>query len=490
MQMRYILPLLLIGLMSCSEDFLELGLQGEVEETNFMQNANDARLATNAVYNTLRDWRYHGGFPIVDIMSDDSRKGSNPGDGIQVLAFDNFTYSPNEDAIRNWYSTLYVAIKRANVVINRAPNIDMDPSLQSRFIAEAKFLRAMTYFKLVRLYGGVPIVTTTDPERILPRNTADEVYGLIVQDLLDAIQVLPEQSDYASTDLGRATKGAAKALLAKVYLYRKDFVNAEQYALEVINSGEYNLDPSFPNVFSKDGEFGSGSIFEIAARPDGFGDGGHQYGNTQGVRSMPNRGWGFNRPSYDLMQSFEAGDPRKDATIIYLGEEINGIVIGGDSSTPDTTYDEQGNIVEIEVYNQKVWTPGTTPLESWDYNVRVLRLADILLIAAEAMNENNKPGEALGYLNMVRSRARSGNPAVLPDITEQGKDALRDIILEERRSELALEQNRFFDLVRTGKAPEVLGPLGFMENKHELFPIPQAEIDLSEGILEQNPGWL
>jgi hypothetical protein len=348
----------------------------------------------------------------------------------------------------------------------------------------------MTYFKLVRLYGGVPIVTTTDPERILPRNTADEVYGLIVQDLLDAIQVLPEQSDYASTDLGRATKGAAKALLAKVYLYRKDFVNAEQYALEVINSGEYSLDPSFSNVFSKDGEFGSGSIFEIAARPDGFGDGGHQYGNTQGVRSLPNRGWGFNRPSYDLMQSFEAGDPRKDATIIYLGEEINGIVIGGDSSTPDTTYDEQGNIVEIEVYNQKVWTPGTTPLESWDYNVRVLRLADILLIAAEAMNENNKPGEALGYLNMVRSRARGGNPAVLPDITEQGKDALRDIILEERRSELALEQNRFFDLVRTGKAPEVLGPLGFMENKHELFPIPQAEIDLSEGILEQNPGWL
>lgn len=488
--MKYMcLTAVLLVTMSCSEDFIDHGLLGEVEETNFMQSENDAILATNAVYNTLRTWRYHGGFPLIDIMSDDAAKGSNPSDAIQIQAYDEFTFTADDASVSGWYSQLYVAVKRANLVIERTPDIDMDVSLQSRLIAEARFLRAMTYFRLVRIYGGVPLIETINPERIVPRSTAEEIYDFIEQDLLFAIDVLPEQSDYPASELGRATRGAAKALLAKAYLFQQDFQNAEQYALEVINSGQYSLDPSFVHTFSVDGEFGPGSIFEIAAAPENFQNGGHQYGNTQGVRGGPNRGWGFNRPTYDLYQSFEPGDPRREGTFIMLGDVIDGVLITGDSSTPDTTYDDNGNIVEIEAYNRKTWTPGTSPLSSWDYNVRVLRYADILLVAAEAMNENGKSAEALQYLNQVRERARGGNPNVLPDVTETNQAALRLLIERERRSELAMEQHRFFDLVRTGRAAEVLGPLGFVSPKHNLFPIPQSEIDLSEGALTQNPGW-
>ena len=327
-----------------------------------MTSESDALLATNAIYNVLRDWRYHGGFPIIDIVSDDMSKGSNPTDAIQIQAFEEFSYTPDDAPVSGWYSTLYVGVKRANLVIERVPGIAMDESLKNQLLGEAHFLRAMTYFLMVRIYGGVPLVTTVNPERKLPRSTAQEIYDLIVEDLLFASEFLPERSDYPDADLGRASRGAAKGLLSKVYLFLSDFANAEKYALEVINSGEYSLDPNYSNVFSKAGEFGSGSIFEIAARAEGFADGGHQYGNTQGVRAGPNRGWGFGRPTWDLITSYEDGDPRMEASVIFLGEEIDGVVIGGDASTPDTTYFPGTNqIKEIECYNQKVWTPGTTP---------------------------------------------------------------------------------------------------------------------------------
>lgn len=456
-----------------------------------MQTEQDAILATNAAYNILRNWRYQGGFPIIDIMSDDASKGSNPSDAIQIQAFEEFTFTPDDAAVSGWYTTLYEGIKRTNLVIERTPDIAMDEALKSRLIAEARFIRALTYFKMVRAYGGVPIVTTTNPERLLPRNTAAEVYDLIESDLLAAIGALPERSEYPAEDLGRATKGAARGILAKVYLFQQDFANAEKYALEVINSAQYSLDPDYAHVFTKDGEFGPGSIFEIGARPENFQNGGNQYGNTQGVRANPNRGWGFNRPTWDLITSFERDDPRMDATVIFVGETIDGITIGGDSSTPDTTYTDASKtqIKEIESYNQKVWTPGTGPLESWDANVRVLRYADILLIAAEALNENGKTQDALRYLNQVRARARGDRTDILPDVTETDQAALRQLIWRERRSELALELHRFFDLVRTGRAATVLGPLGFQPNKHEVLPIPQSEIDLSEGTLAQNPGY-
>lgn len=489
--LNLLLVLVILSAPACREGFLDIGLFAELEETNFMQNESDAQLATNAIYNVLREWRYHGGFPIIDIMSDDASKGSNPTDGIQISAFDDFSFTPDAASVSGWYSQLYVGVKRANLVINRAPDIiEISEQSKAQFIGEARFLRALTYFQLVRIYGDVPLILTVDPERKVARSPTADIYDLIIEDLLYAAENLPERSDYPIEELGRATRGAAKGLLAKVYLFRSDFDNAEKYALEVINSGEYSLDPDFGHALSKAGEFGPGSIFEVGATNDGFGEGGNQYGNTQGIRGGPDRGWGFNRPTYDLILSFANDDPRMDATVAFLGEALDGVVIQGDPTTPDTTYFE-GTVVikELECYNQKVWTPGTTPLSSWDHNVRMLRYADVLLIAAEVLNENGQSNAALGYLNQVRERARGGNANILADITETDQSKLRQLIWDERRAELALEQHRFFDLVRTEQAASVLGPLGFVAGKHELFPIPQSEIDLSEGTLSQNPGW-
>ncbi len=477
-------------LASGCEDFLQKDPQGELTQEAFPVSATDALLATNAVYVSIRNWSYHsGGYPIMDIMSDDAHKGSNPNDQLPTIGpYEAFTFTTTQDGLDRWWSSLYEGIKRANVVIEKVPSISMDAGLRDRCVAEASFLRGLFYFDLVRAFGGVPLVTTTTPATKIPRSTANEIYDLIISDLELAVQNLPEKSAYGPDDLGRATRGAAKSLLARVYLFRKDFVNAEKYALEVILSDEYELEAVYADANGKNGEHGVESVFEVGAM-EVDGAGGNQYANTQGVRGSPNRGWGFNRPSLDLRTSFETGDPRLDATIIDLGETIDGILILGDGTTPDQTLDENSNVIEVECYNQKVWYPGNTTTTQWGHNRRLIRYADVLLMAAEALNENDNPDDALLYLNEVRRRARQGNIAILPDITETGKSALRDIILEERRHELALEGLRFWDLVRTGKAASVLSPLGFIADKHELFPIPQNEIDISQGSLEQNPNW-
>lgn len=476
---------------SC-EDFLDKPPQGALTQSNFPKSANDALLATNAVYNTLRNSNYNEGlFPILDIMSDDARKGSNPDDqAASIGLFEIFGHTETEWVIGSWWNTLYLGVKRANVVTEKLPEIEMDETLKQRYIGEAKFLRALFYFDLVRAWGDVPLYTTTQPDMSMGRSPAADVYNQILADLADAISVLPEKSEYSGNDIGRATKGAAKALLAKVYLFLHDYENAEKYALEVINSHQYDLEPLFSDAFSTLNEHGIESVFEVGAvGQEGIENGGNQYANVQGVRGTPNRGWGFNRPSLDLINSFEANDPRKDATVIFLGEVLDGVTILGDGKTPDETYDSQGNLIEIECYNQKVWTPGKTVPPSFGHNRRIIRFADVLLIAAEALNENNKSDIALPYLNRVRQRARQGNDAILPDITITDKDQLRDIILNERRHELALESQRFWDLVRTGKATQVLGPLGYITGKHELLPIPQAELDLTGNKWPQNPLW-
>lgn len=472
------------------EDFLQKDPQGELTQEAFPVTASDAELATNAVYVTIRNWAYHsGGYPIMDIMSDDAHKGSNPNDQLPTIGpYESFTHTTTQDGLDRWYSALYEGIKRANVVLEKVPLIDMDTELRSQYLAEASFLRGLYYFDLVRAFGGVPKVTSTTPPTKVPRSTAVEIYDLIISDLKFAAENLPEKSAYGPDDAGRATKGAAKSLMAKVYLFRDDYVNAEKYALEVILSDEYDLEPVFADANGKLGEHGVESVFEIGAM-EVDGAGGNQYANTQGVRGSPNRGWGFNRPSLDLRASFEAGDPRLAATIIDLGETLDGVLILGDGTTPDETLDENDDVIEVECYNQKVWYPGNNTTTQWGHNRRLIRYADVLLIAAEALNENNKPADALLYLNEVRRRARQGNNSILPDITVTGKSALRDIIIEERRHELAMEGHRFWDLVRTEKAASVLSPLGFVAGKHELFPIPQNEIDISQGSLEQNPNW-
>lgn len=479
---------------SCS-DFLEEPPQGNLTQEDFPSTESEALLATNAAYSTLRNWFYHsGGYPILDVMSDDAYKGSNPNDQeSNVGPYDNFQMTASQDGLDRWWSSLYEGIRYTNVVIEKVPGISMDAAKQANYLAQAKFLRALYYFDLVRAWGGVPLVTVSAPPLREPRATADEVYALIIDDLTFAIANLPNQNELEANDVGRATKGAANALMAKVYLFRQDFAKAEQFALDVIQSNNYALDPDFGHTFSIFGQFNSESIFEIGAiGKEGSDNGGNQYGNNQGVRGTPNKGWGFNRPSIDLQNSFEPNDPRKDQTIIFLGETLDGVLIQGDGNTPDITYSDPPTnsiIKEIECYNQKVWVPGTSTLEGWGHNRRLIRYADVLLIAAEALNENNKPADALVYLNKVRERARQGIAGVLPDVTEMDKMLLRELIWKERRAELAMEGHRFWDLVRTGRAEAVLGPLGFIKDKNELLPIPQSEIDISEGTISQNLNW-
>ncbi|MBW6459095.1 MAG: RagB/SusD family nutrient uptake outer membrane protein [Bacteroidales bacterium] len=483
--------IVILFLNGCS-DFLDKELQNSLTQEAFPVTESDALLATNTTYTTLREWFYHsGGYPILDFMSDDAHKGSNPNDQLPTLGpYETFGHTPSQDGLDRWWNTLYLGVKRCNVVLDYVPEIQMNPALRDRYLAEASFIRGLLYFDMVRAWGGIPLVTSTNPPASLGRSDAEEVYALIIADLEVAVRDLPERNEYSGDDKGRATKGAAKALLAKVYLFRQEYTKAEPLLMEVINSGLYGLEPVFTDANSVNGNHGIESVFEIGAMQlESTDAGGNQYANTQGVRGTPNRGWGFNRPSLDLRNAFEQGDPRLKGTIIDLGDVIDGVTILGDGSTPDETTDEDGNVIEVECYNRKVWVPGTTTITQWGHQRRLIRYADVLLMAAEVLNENNKPGMSIFYLNMVRARAREGNNSILPDIMITDQALLRDIILQERRYELAMEGHRYWDLVRTGKAPEVLGPHGFVTGKHELLPIPQTEIDISQGTLSQNPNW-
>lgn len=482
-----LLATFLLAMTACGDDFLEPDPPGRLLGSNFFQTQDHAIAATNATYQHLRSWSVHvfSYIGMTDIISDDADKGSTPDDAAFLKELDNFTYDASNLAPATVWEGYYQGIYRANLSIENIPNIQMDEGLKARLIGENKFLRAYFYFNLVRWFGDVPLITKTltAGEFTQTRTPKEQVYAQIIQDFMDAAAVLPAKSKYPLLELGRATSGAANGMLAKVYLTLKDYQKAEQYALAVINSGEYNLMSDYSAIFSEAGENGSESIFEVQTAAFEPALVGSQYNEVQGVRGTPNLGWGFNRPSDDLVADYEPGDPRREATILYPGEVL-----------PDGSAIVQDNPDIVgERYNQKAWVAqhvggnGNGP-----GNIRILRYADILLIAAEAMNENGKPQEALQYLNMIRARARGSRTTILRDITVTDQAQLREIIWHERRIELAMEQHRWFDLVRTGRAAEELhgaGKTAFVPGKHELFPIPQSEIDLSAGNLQQNPGY-
>ena len=472
-----------------NSDFLEVKPQGVINANNFFQTGDHAVWSTNAVYNQLRTWDLTS-FPwlaLTDIISDDATKGSFPADAQRLSAYDDFTYDSRfPDEVRLSWRGHYQGIFRANVAIEGIPKVPkMDETLRSRLIGESKFLRAHFYFNLVRWFGDVPLILsplTQDQFYTQTRTPAAKVYEQIIKDLTDAIAALPEKSKYAPADLGRVTKGAARGALAKVYLTQRDFANAEKFSLEVINSGEYALLADFAKIFLPEGENSSESVWEVQATalPDSYA-GSTPWNMVQGVRGTPNLGWGFNLPSDDLVRSFERGDPRREATVLEVGEVL-----------PDgSAIVEDNKEMEGERYNQKAWTPQHALLQdNGPSNLRMLRYADILLIASEALNENGKTQDALRYLNQVRARAR-GARNVLPNVTLTDKTQLREAIWRERRSELAMEQQRWFDLLRTGRAAATMKAHGknFVTGKHELFPIPSTEIALSGGAMVQNPGY-
>ncbi len=483
-----LLTLVMLFFSGCGEDFLEKEAPGRLTEDNFFQTPEHAVLATNAVYEHLRDWQVHvfSFIGVTDIISDDADKGSTPNDASFLREIDDFTFDAGNTAPNGVWTGYFRGIYRANVAIANIPDIDMDEDLKARLLGECKFLRAYYYFNLVRWFGDVPLLTEPlSPDEInRPRDPVDEVYAQIIQDLMDAAAALPRKSEYPSSEIGRATRGAAEGFLAKVYLTLGDFAQAEEYAMRVINSGEYALTPNFANIFTPEGENNEESIFEVQTAAFEPAVTGSQYNEVQGVRGTPNLGWGFNRPSDDLIAAFEPGDPRLAATVLYPGETL-----------PDGSdvVQDNPNIVN-ERYNQKAFVPDHPGFNgNGPGNIRRLRYADVLLLAAEAMNENGKTQEALTFLNMIRDRARGSRPDfILPEITETNRDALRELIWQERRVELAMEQHRWFDLLRQGRVAERMQAVGkdnFTPGKNELLPIPQSEIDLTSGSLNQNPGY-
>lgn len=471
---------------SCKKSFLDVDPQGQQPAQDFWKTEADATKAVNAIYANLRTWE-NVAFPALAIEamgSDESDKGSTPTDAAFFNLYDAFTVTPTEGSLLSFWTGQYRNITLCNQVINNIPGITMTETLKARYIAEAKFVRALSYFRLVRAYGDVPLRLDlpSDPEKyIIPRAPKAEVYAFIEKDLTDAAAILPVS--YGAADLGRATKGAALGINAKVAMYQKKWAEVLALTNQVISSG-YSLFPDFEKGFRTNNENNVESVFEIQAEllpgnPDASNS---QYSQVQGVAGMTGGGWGFNSPSAVLAAAFETGDPRRDATIIFKGE-----------TTPQGDQIPDLPRIPNDRYNQKSYVPFSMFVSGFNegsqQNIRILRFADVLLMNAEAANELNNTTLALTSLNKVRVRARGTLTGILPDVTVTDQTALRLAIYKERQVELAMESDRYFDVIRQGRALEVFGPKGWKANKNEVWPVPQNEIDLSGGVLTQNPGY-
>lgn len=473
----------LFVLPACKKSFLDVDPQAQQPAVTFWKTQDDATKAVNSIYANLRSWE-NTAFPALAVESipgDDAEKGSSANDASYLNGFDQFTVTSTEGQLQGFWTGQYQNINLCNQVLDNIPAISMDANLKARYLAEAKFVRAYSYFRLVRAFGDVPLRLTVPKDASefnIPRTPKAQVWAAIEKDLTDAAAVLPQA--YTSVDLGRATKGAALALHAKVAMYQQKWADVLSLTNTVMTLG-YNLVPNYEQSFRLNNENSVESVFEIQCEiiPAIAGSATSQYSQVQGVRGSVG-GWGFNVPTATLAAAYEPGDTRRDATIIFRGETTpQGDAISATGDNP--------------MYNQKSYVPFSQIITGYNegaqQNVRVLRFADVLLMNAEAANEQGNPTLARTSLNRVRARARGGVAGVLPDVTTSDKDALRTAIQKERQVEFAMESDRYFDVIRQGRAAAVFGPKGWKANKNEVWPIPATEIDKSAGTLTQNPGY-
>lgn len=493
--------LLILGLSigSCQKDFLDRKAQGAYDQNNYPYPGGSGPYDEfiNGAYAALRsyDVSVMPFVAAVSIRSDDADKGSTPADGPDALQMDNFTLTPSNGMANALWIGHYNLVSRANYVLDRIendPNPNTAPDLKVSAEAEARFLRGYAYFMLVRLFGRVPLIdsvtTGSASESNIPQSSPAQIYAFVESDLQFAAANLPP--NYGGKFPGKITSGSANGLLAKVYLTQKKWAQAMSAANMVMTSGEYNLSVPYNTIFNEEGENTKESVFEIQATADAANPtaNGSQYASVQGVRGTGqwDLGWGFNVPSANLDAAYEPGDPRKARTILYTGgTSLFGEAIPAGLPNPR--------------YNNKVYTNPARRASvgnrfGWWMNVRILRYADVVLMYAEAANEiggTANTTNALAALNSVRARARGSNAAILPNVTTTDQAQLRTAIRQERRVELAMEHERFFDLVRWGTAAQVFQDLGknFVVGKHEFLPIPQTQIDLSKGKLTQNTGY-
>jgi starch-binding outer membrane protein, SusD/RagB family len=502
----FILVLSGVLLTECTKKFLDVPVQGQGT------TATDPSLAQNlvvGVYNSLLNGEAFGGNDIhgfafisaTNIMSDDADKGSTPPDQASTAGeMDDFTITPTNVFVSSLWSGYYNGIARCNQAIAALNIASLDTATKNELIGEVRFIRGYYYFNLVRFFGAVPKVLRV-PQSAQDANTdnafqtrapVDTIYNsVIIPDLEYAMSHLPIKAKAA---IGHATKGAAESMLAKVYMYRKNWQQVFDLTQDVINSGQYTLVPDYSTIWRQVGDNNAESIFEVETGQFNNSDYGVQlYSECQGPRvggkgGWADLGWGFCTPSVNLINAYEPGDKREAATIIFI--DNSGTHVG--TYLFDGFRIPSSDSVQNLYYNYKAYHSENKNVESWfgnrdfkEKNIHILRYAEVLLMNAEAANELNQTSIAIANLNMVRSRAG------LPPTTASSQSDLRNAIWKERRVELALEHDRFWDLVRQGRAAQVMQAAGkaFVANKNELLPIPSVQILLSGNKLTQNPGY-
>lgn len=494
-----LLVLLGLGTSSC-EDMLNAAPQGQIEESAIRNDPAAAQNLVTGVYNSLWDGSMHG-FDYVgmtNIASDDADKGSSPTDGANSYGtLDNFSVTPGVGILNNVWSAYFRAIAKANQALVLIPLSPANQTTRNQLEAEVRFLRGYFYFNLVRFFGGVPLIDGVPPvdqinnTALQTRATREATYEFIVRDLRFAVNNLPLK---AQTQTGRASKAAAMGMLAKTYLYLKN--NQQAYALSdsivKLQAGSYDLLPTYANIWREAGANGAESLFEVqtgtnlacnAAIPI--------YTVCQGPRAGGKRGWadlgfGFGTPSQSLLTEYEAADRRREASIIFINQPPRGTVLWDGYRIPsrDSVENDRYN---YKAYHSRIAERNCGVNDRLPKNLRILRLGEVLLIHAEAALATGKPAEALADINRLRTRA--GLPAQTSIDLEK--------IWHERRVELGLEHDRFFDLVRQedvqpGRAVAAFradGSKTWTKGKNEIFPIPQVQIQLSGGVLTQNPGY-
>lgn len=471
-----------------------------VTADSYLQSQSDYQTMEISVYTPLQ-W-LNQVVPIGDIASDNAvAGGESASDVLDLQDIDQMRPTPTNGTLAGIWQYAYEGVNRANYLTeykttNPAGQQVNFPGKDAMY-GEVYFLRAYYYFTLVKMFGGVPLFTDKrldfSNSGTLQRATPAAVYTQIEADLNQAISVLPT----VQSQPGRVTKYAAEALLGKVYLYEKKYSSAATVLQSVIDANAFTLVAKFDSIFVKSGENGPESVFEIQYSNSSpyyqwsnvlQGQGNYsvqQCGVRQlaGTAAMPYAaGWSTNLPTANLYNAYEAGDQRREGTCFDVA------AYAAANPQLNVTYEvapyENTNYYNMKYLPRKGQTSGQQELNYLN-NFRTIRYADVLLMAAEAYNKSTSPDDTKAqlYLNQVRRRAFQVTDAS-HDVTATGSN-LYTAILNERRLELAMEGERFFDLVRTGQAATVIP--NFKAGKNELFPIPQQEVTVSH--LQQNPGY-
>lgn len=487
MKLKYnLIAIALLGFSfsSCS-DFLEQNPQTDLSENDFYKTADDILSAVNGVYSSLQEGDIYGNWYVFGEIPSDNTRNQLSGSVTTQNEFDQFYIDTQNSMIANFWKAAYKVINRTNTVLGRIDGIEINTELANRYKLECKFIRALMYFNLVRVYGDVPLVlkeiSISESYDIL-REPKENVYNQIIADLKEA-QDLPVS--YSTAEDGRATQGAAKALLANVYMTLHKYAEAETILAEIINSGQYSLLENTPgslnidgykNVFSPVNHNSKEGIFEIQFLKGGYGEGSNYANNfapeNSGTNVVAVGGTGGNNiPEMDIYNAYEEGDLRRDFSM-SLGY-----------------YDNCKNNEWVE--SRYVCKFMDVPYQNNDAsnNYPVIRYADVILMYAEALNQNGKTAEACKYLNMTRRRGFGYQTTETSPVDLQTTDKAQFALMveQERRVELAFENHRWFDLIRTGRAVEVMKSKGFSLNETNLIcPIPQKQIDVNPKLTQND----